>query len=54
MPQMLPPGISDLSQALSDQLFKIKVRGKIAAPRFEKELIPGVVDPDQEGVRDGS
>lgn len=45
MPQMLPPGISDLSQAISDQLFKIKVRGKIGAPRFEKEFIPGVVDP---------
>jgi hypothetical protein len=45
MPQMLPPGISDLSQALSDQLFKIKLRGKISSPRFEKELIPGVVDP---------
>jgi hypothetical protein len=45
VPQMLPPGISDLSQAFSDQLFKIKLRGKITAPRFEKELIPGVVDP---------
>lgn len=45
VPQMLPPGISDLSQALSDQLFKIKVRGKISAPRFDKELIPGVVEP---------
>ncbi len=45
MPQMLPPGISDLSKTLSDQLLKIKVRGKITAPHFEKELIPGVVDP---------
>jgi hypothetical protein len=45
MPQLLPPGISDLSQAVSDQLFKIKLRGKISSPRFEKELIPGVVDP---------
>jgi len=45
MSQMMLPGISDLSQALSDQLFKIKVRGKIGAPRFEKELIPGVVEP---------
>lgn len=45
MPQMLPAGISDLSQALSDQLFKIKLRGKLSAPKFEKELMPGVVDP---------
>jgi hypothetical protein len=45
MPQKLPPGISDISQALSDQLFKIKVRGTIGAPKFEKELIPSFVDP---------
>jgi hypothetical protein len=45
VPQMLPPGISDISQAFSDQLFKIKMRGKISSPRFEKEVIPGVVDP---------
>lgn len=45
MPQILPPGLSDISQAVSDQLFKIKLRGKISAPRFEKELIPGVVEP---------
>jgi hypothetical protein len=45
VPQMLPPGIRDLSQAFSDQLFRIKLRGKITAPRFEKEAIPGVVDP---------
>ncbi|HEY7426029.1 MAG TPA: AsmA-like C-terminal region-containing protein, partial [Gemmataceae bacterium] len=45
VPQMLPTPISDLSQALSDQIFKIKVRGKISAPQFQKELVPGVVDP---------
>lgn len=45
VPQLLPPGISDLSQVVSDQLFKIKLRGKISSPHFEKEIIPGVVDP---------
>ena len=30
VPQMLPQQISDLSQAVSDQLFKIKLRGKIS------------------------
>ena len=45
MPQMLPPGISDLTQKVSDQLFKIKLRGKISKPRFEKELMPSVVEP---------
>lgn len=45
LPQVLPPGISDLYQAVSDQVFKIKLRGKITSPRFEKELAPGVVEP---------
>ncbi len=45
VPQMLPPGLSDLLQAGSDQLLKIKLRGKITSPRFEKEPFPGVVEP---------
>jgi hypothetical protein len=45
VPQMLPPGLSDLSQAFSDQVFKIKMRGKIGAIRLEKEFIPAVVEP---------
>jgi hypothetical protein len=43
--QILPSGISALPQAVSDQLFKIKLRGKINAPRFEKEFLPPVVEP---------
>lgn len=45
VPQLLPRPVTDLSQAVSDQLFKIKLRGKINSPRFEKELVPGVVEP---------
>jgi hypothetical protein len=45
MPGLLPPGISDLSQALNDQVFRIKMRGQIGAVRYEKELLPGVLDP---------
>jgi hypothetical protein len=45
MPGLLPPGISDLSQALSDQVFRIKMRGHIGAVRYEKDLLPGVLDP---------
>ncbi|HTU20674.1 MAG TPA: AsmA-like C-terminal region-containing protein [Gemmataceae bacterium] len=51
MPQMLPHPVSDFSQAISDQLFKIKLRGKIASPHFEKELIPGVVEPIKKVLR---
>jgi hypothetical protein len=45
VPQVLPPGISDLSQALSDQMFRIKMRGQVGAVKYEKELLPGVIDP---------
>ena len=43
--QMLPPGISDLSRGISNQLLKIKVRGKVSDVRFEKELVPAVTEP---------
>ncbi len=43
--QVLPSGISALPRAISDQLLKIKLRGTLGAPRFEKELVPGVVEP---------
>jgi hypothetical protein len=43
--QVLPTGISALPRAISDQLLKIKLRGSIGSPRFEKELVPGVVEP---------
>jgi hypothetical protein len=43
--QVLPTGISALPRAISDQLLKIKLRGSFGSPRFEKELVPGVVEP---------
>ncbi len=43
--QVLPPGISDLAQAASDQMLRIKMRGKVGTVHFEKELLPGVIDP---------
>jgi AsmA-like C-terminal region len=42
--QVLPAGVNDIPRAVSDQLLKIKMRGRISDPRFEKELAPGVVD----------
>jgi len=37
-------GINDLSREISNQLLRIKVRGKVSAVRFEKELVPMVTD----------
>ena len=42
---LLPQIVTDVQQAFSDQLLKIKVRGKLTEPRFEKELLPGIVEP---------
>src|SRR5262249_50879028 len=39
------PVISDVEKTVSDQLLKIKGRGKLTEPRFEREWVPGVVDP---------
>jgi hypothetical protein len=44
-PEMLPPGISDLSQAISDQMFRVRLRGRLGATRTEPVLLPGVTDP---------
>ena len=43
--QVLPTGVSALPRALSDQLLKIKLRGSLSAPRLEKEIVPGVIEP---------
>jgi hypothetical protein len=43
--QVLPTGVSALPRAISDQLLKIKLRGSLGSPRFEKELVPGVIEP---------
>jgi hypothetical protein len=45
LPDVLPPGISDLSQALSDRVFRIKMRGSTSSVKYEKELLPGVLAP---------
>jgi hypothetical protein len=42
--QVLPAGVNDLPRAVSDQLLKIKMRGRLGEVHFEKELAPGVVD----------
>ncbi|MFM7150890.1 MAG: AsmA-like C-terminal region-containing protein, partial [Gemmataceae bacterium] len=49
MTQLLPAGIGLIPQAISSSFLKIKMRGSLGkgtAPiRFDKELIPGVMEP---------
>jgi len=42
---MYVPLLTDAEQMFSDQLLKIKVRGKLTEPQFEKDLFPGIVEP---------
>jgi hypothetical protein len=45
---VLPNPVEALPQLISEQLLKIKMRGRLGAGgqvRFEKELVPGVVEP---------
>jgi hypothetical protein len=47
-PGMFPqamPILGSVEKSLSDQVLRIKVRGSLTEPRFEKELMPGVLDP---------
>jgi hypothetical protein len=37
--------VTEIPRAISNQLFKIKMRGRIGETRFEKEFIPGVMEP---------
>jgi hypothetical protein len=43
--QGLPPVLRPLPSALSQQLLKIKMRGKMDSPQFTKELAPKLVEP---------
>jgi hypothetical protein len=46
--QMLPQGIDLVPQLISQQLFRIRMRGKVGRDgqmRFDKELVPGVMEP---------
>ena len=43
--QLLPNAVQAIPQFFSDQLFMIKVRGKIGDIKFVKEVIPNVTEP---------
>lgn len=48
--KFLPPGLSVVPRWFGDQLFQIKVRGKIDQLRYEKELIPGMMAPLKQAI----
>jgi hypothetical protein len=43
--QVLPPGVSDVPRVVSDQLLKIKLRGRVGDVHIEKVPAPGLVEP---------
>jgi hypothetical protein len=45
--KLFPPALVEIPRAIGDQLFKIKVRGKLGPGqiRYEKELLPAVTEP---------
>ncbi len=43
--QFLPEVLSEFPRAISDQLLKVKVRGRFGDLRFEPELVPAVTGP---------
>ncbi len=45
MNQLFPEQVTDVSKALSDQLLKIKMRGKIGNIKLERVFVPGIVEP---------
>jgi hypothetical protein len=45
VPELLPPALTGLSREISNQLLRIKVRGRLDNVRFDKEFVPVVTDP---------
>src|SRR5262249_55432177 len=43
--QLLPSVIKDVPPWISKQLLKIKVRGRVSDPKFDKEPVPILVEP---------
>jgi hypothetical protein len=51
--QPLPPALAVIPQAISEQILKIKMRGQLGkggVVRFEKELVPSVLEPIKRAV----
>jgi hypothetical protein len=50
--QVLPGGIKKIPPAISDQLLKIKMRGRLGDAQATKELLPEVVGPIREKLQE--
>jgi hypothetical protein len=45
MNQLFPEPVTAFSQGVSDQLLKIKMRGRIGDVKLERVIVPGIVEP---------
>ena len=43
--QVLPDPVNDIPRAVSDQLLKIKMRGRLGDVHLDKQVAPGVIEP---------
>jgi hypothetical protein len=43
--QVLPPGIKKIPPAISDQLLRLKLRGRLGDVQVSKEPVPMLLDP---------
>ncbi len=54
---MLPEGVREIPREISNQLFRIEMRGKVGDVHFRKEPVPLLLDPVRRlfaGDEDGS
>src|SRR5262249_14832889 len=43
--QVLPEVMTQIPRRISDELLKVKVRGRVGDMRFEPEVVPAVTEP---------
>ena len=51
--QFLPTGFDSVPNAISEQMFLVKVQGNLKNPKIEREILPGLTQPFRKVFRQG-
>ncbi len=51
--QFLPTGFDSVPNAISEQMFLVKVQGSLKNPKIEREILPGLTQPFRKVFRQG-